>query len=155
MEKKGLNFLVGLAGIWLIWKLYTIGILHRIGFLAINSAIGSDLVFNTFSDTYGSTPLAVFAALLIDAIAVFGSLLVIVSSGLWDLLLQAGVFLNDLGITLKAYLSGYKKEVKEVQTIEENKENPLEIILLEVKAIRDSQIKLEEDVKLLKGENNE
>ena len=168
MENKGFNFLAGLGGLYLIWKLYTAGWLHRLGFLAINYTFGSDLVFNTFGDFgVGSTPLAIFAALIIDAITIFGSLLVLALSGIWSILLQAGSYLQDLFAMLREYLKKYINKntpvvivepIKEENTsiIKENvKETVVEVILEEIKKIRDSQAKLEEDVKILKGETNE
>jgi hypothetical protein len=156
MDKKGLNFLAGLGGLWLLWKIYSIGWFHKIGFLAVNYAVGSDLS----ESTYSSTPLALLAALLIDAIAVFGSLLIISFSGLWDLLLQGGSFFQDLLVTLKEYLEGFKKDIpikEDVKDLEPVKEdiNPLEVILLEIKNLGEQQKNLQVEIEKLKDKPNE
>lgn len=170
MDKKGLNFLAGLGGLWLLWKVYSIGWFHKVGFLAINHTIGSELVYSSY-DTYGSTPLALFAALLIDAIAVFGSLIIISCSGLWDLLLKAGSFFKDLLVTLKAYLDSFKKDIPKPDVVKdpvlepiepeepvkpvEEELNPLEVILLEIKALGEQQKNLQVEIEKLKDKPNE
>lgn len=172
MENKGLNFLAGLGGLWLLWKLYSIGWLHAVGFLAIDSTFGTDLSYNcagVFSgdQLFGVTPLALFASLLIDAVAVFGALLIVVASGIWQLFMQIGSYLKDLFDTLKEYLEGFRKNVvpnvtktdsevvqEVVQEVvseakNETEESPLEIILLEIKGIKDRQLDLLETQKML------
>jgi hypothetical protein len=183
MENKGLNFLAGLGGLWLLWKLYSIGWLHAVGFLAIDSTFGTDLSYNcagVFSgdQLFGVTPLALFASLLIDAVAVFGALLIVVVSGLWQLAMQLGAYLKDLSITLKEYLDGFRKDVvpdpipnvdpvvvpdvkpevepevesevlQEVKDKVVTEESPLEIILLEIQGIKTRQVDLLETQKIL------
>lgn len=167
MENKGLNFLAGLGGLWLIWKLYSIGWFHTIGFLAINTAFGSSLVYHG-DVLYNTTPLALLAALLIDAVAIFGSLLIIFASGIWDILLYGGKYLADLTVTLKEYLEDFRKDVTPaplpvdpvdpvdsdpVNPVEEEL-NPLEVILLEIKTISDNQKSLVETQIMLNENQN-
>ena len=181
MENKGLNFLAGLGGLWLLWKLYSIGWLHAMGFLAMGAVFGSELSYNycssgffTGDQLYGVTPLALFASLLIDAVAVFGALLIVVVSGLWQLAMQLGAYLKDLSITLKEYLDGFRKDVvpdpipnvdpvvvpdvkpevesevlQEVKDKVVTEESPLEIILLEIQGIKTRQVDLLETQKIL------
>lgn len=164
MENKGLNFLAGLGGLWLLWKLYSIGWLHAMGFLAMGTIFGSELLYNycgseffTGDQLYGVTPLALFASLLIDAVAVFGALLIVVISGIWQLAVQFGLYLKDLSITLKEYLEGFRKSVtpdvvkldSDVKDKVKIEESPLEIILLEIQGIKTRQIDLLETQKTL------
>lgn len=172
MDKKGLNFLVGLGGLWLLWKFYSIGWLHKVGFLAIDYTVNSNLV-NSYSlgeDVYMTTPLALFATLLIDIIAVFGSLIILSVSGIWELLMQSGSFFQDLLKTLKDYLDGFKKEipiplpepvkdpvnpdnvVPEITPEVKENINPLEIILLELKSLNEKQNILNNNQTILKDE---
>lgn len=118
MENKGLNFLAGLGGLWLLWKLYSIGWLHALGFMTMGLVFGTELSYDycssgvfTGDQLYGVTPLALFASLVIDAIAIFGSLLIVVGSGIWQLAMQVGSYLKDLFITLKEYLENFRKDV--------------------------------------------
>lgn len=160
MEKKGLNFLAGLGGLWLIWQLYITGWLHTVGFLTINYATGQELFYD---GTYSVTPLALFGSLVIDAIAILGSLLIVLVTGLWQVLTEFGYYLKDLFIVLKDYLDGFKSEMSKKDTVvtpvkEDEKEdensvtvkdpveerlNPLQVILLELKSIKEKQELLE------------
>lgn len=168
MENKGLNFLAGLGGLWLLWKLYSIGWLHAAGFLAMGMVFGNDISYNycgseffTGDQLYGVTPLALFASLAIDAVAILGALLIVVASGIWQLTMQIGSYLKDLFITLKEYLENFRKDVTpdtvepdpevdpEVKDEVKVEESPLEIILLEIQGIKTRQVDLLETQKML------
>jgi hypothetical protein len=162
MEKKGLNFLVGLGGLWLLWKIYSMGWLHKVGFLAIDYCANTSLASE---EAYSTTPLALFATLLIDAVAVFGSLLILFTTGIWELLMQAGGFIQDMIVALKEYLETFKKDIPaplpkpakdesevSVDNSVEKDINPLEVILLELKSLSEKQEKIVENQNLLKTE---
>lgn len=168
MEKKGLNFLVGLGGLWLLWWLYSAGFLHKVGFLAIDYSLNTQLLtyssLETFNEPYMNTPLALFATLLIDVVAVFGSLLILFTSGIWDLLMQGGGFFQDMLVSLKAYLETFKKEIPtplpepvkdeteippEIPLDPVKEINPLEVILLELKSLGEKQEKIAESQAIL------
>jgi hypothetical protein len=113
-EKKGLNFLVGIFVIWLIYKLYTLGILHTIGFMTFNYATGSELVYSP--NSYTVTPLATFVSLIIESITILGYLSVIVSSGIWSIIVTSSGYLNDLFRTVSVYLKDYSQNFKKTNT---------------------------------------
>lgn len=125
MDKKGLNFIVGIGGIWLIWRLWSTGFLHSVGFMAVNSTMGTQelqMTYSAYGDVTYGTPLAAFAAVLIDSVAIFGSVLVMLLTGLWQ---TSGVFfayLGDLFALLRFYIDKYmnKNEVKTEEEIVED-----------------------------------
>lgn len=160
MNNKGLNFIVGVGGLWLLWKLWSSGILASIGFMTVGAAFNQDLMYCMQDGTvYADTPLAAFAALFIDAIAVFGSLLIMVSTGLWDLLMSGGGFLSDLAVKLKSYLESYLPEEEKVEdTTEDTKEDSskseevslssiIKSILVSIKEMQSKQESIEEKLK--------
>lgn len=93
-ENKGYNFLVGILGLWLLYMAYSHGLLHQIGFMAINKVQSTQLVYG--DSTTSTTPLAVFANFLIEAVTAFGYLLILISSGLWSGGLVAAKYIKDL-----------------------------------------------------------
>ena len=109
MKDKGFNFIVGLVGLFVIWKLWSSGFLHEIGFMAVGYLEGTQVVYGSGQLAYGDTILGVFAALLMDAIAVFGALLWMLLTGLWDILLKGSYALKDMFQTLRVYLEEMKK----------------------------------------------
>lgn len=156
MNNKGLNFIVGVGGLWLLWKLWSSGILASIGFMTVGAAFNQDLMYCMQDGTvYTDTPLAAFAALFIDAIAVFGSLLIMVSTGLWDLLMSGGGFLSDLAVKLKSYLESYLPEEEKVEDTKEDSSKSEEVslssiiksILVSIKEMQSKQESIEEKLK--------
>lgn len=171
MENKGFNFLVGIGGLWLLWKLYTTGWLHRIGFMSLSYMTGEDYsymncgVFEichngvcTGGQAYSITPLAAFASLVIDAIAIFGSLLIMLATGLWDVAMYLGLYLKDMFVTLNEYLKDYTKKsekpedkIEEVEVVEETEpklEEPsaLEVILVTLKDLQENQKEMRKEL---------
>ena len=172
MEKKGFNFLVGLATLWIIWQLNSNGWLHRIGFMAVSYASGQELLYldvqcvevfnqgNMFRYSandlnYSVTPLAAFASLVIDFIAIIGSLTIMLLTGLWDGLVYLSEYLKDLFVLLKDRLDEYKKksteETKEEEKQEiiniESKPSVLEVVLLSIKELQEKFQSLELKIK--------
>lgn len=110
-KDKGFNFIVGLVGLFIIWKLYSSGFLHEIGFMALAQLEGDkEYMYGSGAKVYGDTILGVFAALLMDAIAIFGALTWMILTGLWDLILKGSVALKDLFETLRVYLKEMSKK---------------------------------------------
>jgi len=145
-NKKGLHFIVGIAGLWLLWWLYSHGVLHYIGFLSFEVA-GYHLPYTFGGDTY-TTPLATFASLIIDTITVLGYLIIIASSGIWDFLMVASKYLQDLFSKLREYLKVYVQKNKEEAVLpKETEKNILEVILESIKDIQEKQDKLELKIK--------
>lgn len=175
-DKRGLNFIVGITGLWVLWKLYWSGWLHRIGLMTVSYATGQDFTvlldghMETFSggelvaidQSYGVTPLAAFASLIIDAVVIFGSLIIMLATGIWELCMYLGTILKDLFERLSEYLQEYKnkkkndkptpkpspvekdKRDKEVET--EAGVNPVEVILLSIKELQKQQEDLQEQI---------
>lgn len=165
-EKKGLNFLVGIGVLVVIYKIYTLGIFHQFGFMAVNYATGSNIDFNPMATrgTLSDTPVASFASLMVDLVTILGYLATIVMSGIWDALIVVGKYTKDLFDVLRVYLQNYTKTKTEPVTpvektdvsVESNKipvevpmvqEKPaLQIILETLKELRDRQAILEEKI---------
>ncbi len=109
-EKKGFNFLVGIFSLWGLYKLYTLGVLHVIGFLAVNKLTGTDLTYS--SDLMTVTPIGIAISFIIELITLVGYLSILVSTGLWNLIVVLSGQVNDLFKTLLIYLKDYTSKTK-------------------------------------------
>lgn len=106
-ENKGLNFIVGMFSLWLLYLAYTNGILHQIGFMAVNDVTGYNLTYSQ-DETVTSTPLALFVNLAIEAISAIGSVCILVSSGLWSILLIGMKNVKEMLVNLTQYIKEMK-----------------------------------------------
>jgi hypothetical protein len=178
MDKKGLNFIVGLVALFVIFRMWSSGFLHDVGFLAVNNFSSQEISYkNTSGDFVYSTPLAVFMAIVIDLVAILGSLVVILLTGIWEILGLVTTYVRDMLLLLRDYINNYleerkkpKEEDKDIKedSLEDNKEevvveiqeqenlNPIVVIL---EAIREEQNKLsqlvedqQKDILKLKGD---
>jgi len=90
-DKRGFHFLVGLAVLWLGWRLYKAGII----FAAVAYATGVDVCGVYGEPVYADGPGAIIVAFLIEAIITIGWVMTLSVSGIWDGLLVLGRFVGD------------------------------------------------------------
>jgi len=83
-DKRGFHFLVGLAVLWLLWRLYAAGII----FQAVYYMIGDETVV-------ANGPGAIIVAFVIEAVITIGWVVTLLTSGIWDGLLVLGRFVSD------------------------------------------------------------
>lgn len=88
---RGFHFLVGLAVLWLGWRLYKAGII----FAAVAYATGVDVCGVYGDPAYASGPGAIIVAFAIEAIITIGWVMALSVSGIWDGLLVFGRFIGD------------------------------------------------------------
>jgi len=98
-ENRGFHFLVGLAVVWLFWRLLITGVLHDIGFLATGS-YGEQYAFRG--------PGAIIIAFFIEAIIAIGAVAVLVVTGTWEVIYQCGSLVRDAFAGLVMYLDEWK-----------------------------------------------
>lgn len=95
-SNRGFHFLIGIAVVWLFWRLLITGVLHDIGFLALSQ----EQAFRG--------PGAILIAFFIEAIIAIGAVAVLVVTGLWQAIYQAGVLVQDAFRMLVDYLSEWQ-----------------------------------------------
>lgn len=142
MDKKGLNFMVGVGALWLLWRLYSSGFLHDVGFMTINQVTGQEFSYSYSGDqVMYSTPIAAIAGVIIDLVTVLGGLIIVLLTGLWDVGKVAVTYTVDLFMMLKAYVDNYFNRDKE----EEQKPIPVptDPLLEIVKVIQKLETKLD------------
>jgi hypothetical protein len=83
-DKRGFHFLVGLAVLWLLWRLYAAGII----FQAVYYALGDETIV-------ANGPGAIIVAFIIEAVITIGWVVTLLTSGIWDGLLVLGRFVSD------------------------------------------------------------
>jgi hypothetical protein len=110
-EKRGFHFLVGLAVLWLLWRLYAAGII----FQAIAYAFGPDAVacYCTDGPIVASGPGAIIVAFAIEAIITIGWVVTLLVSGIWDGLVVLGRFVGDGFNTAHTYVKGGQAELSQ------------------------------------------
>jgi hypothetical protein len=111
-DKRGFHFLVGLAVLWLLWRLYAAGII----FQAVYYMIGDETVVS-------NGPGAIIVAFIIEAVITVGWVVTLLTSGIWDGLLVLGRFVSDgfgaaHSYAVKAQAEGEVAVVKESLTTE-------------------------------------
>lgn len=105
-EKRGFHFLVGLATLWLISRLYARGIF----FASVEYCTGVDICFGGPEvQTYGG-PGAIVVAAVIETIITIGWVATLVVSGIWDGLVIAGRFVSDGFGAAHTYVKGAQAE---------------------------------------------
>lgn len=121
-SNRGFHFLVGLAVIWLFWRLLITGVLHDIGFLAF----APEQAFRG--------PGAILVAFFIEAVIAIGAVAVLVTTGTWQVLYQCGVLIQDAFRMLVDYLSEWQvnrsakpetPKAKKEPVVESEASNPL------------------------------
>lgn len=75
-QRRGLDFLVGLAVLWLLWRLRADGVLFEVVAVARGDAVAN--------------PGALLTGFLIEAVIAIGAVTTLVVSGIWDALFLAG-----------------------------------------------------------------
>jgi hypothetical protein len=83
-DKRGFHFLVGLAVLWLLWRLYAAGIIFQV----VYYALGDETVV-------ANGPGAIIVAFVIEAVITIGWVVTLLTSGIWDGLLVLGRFVSD------------------------------------------------------------
>jgi len=111
-NKRGFHFLVGLAVLWLLWRLYAAGII----FQAVYYMIGDETVA-------ANGPGAIIVAFVIELILTLGWVTTLIVCGIWDGLLVLGRFVSDGFGAAHGYVTAAQKEgeaavVKESLTTE-------------------------------------
>lgn len=97
-SNRGFHFLIGIAVVWLFWRLLITGVLHDIGFLALSQ----EQAFRG--------PGAILIAFFIEAIIAIGAVAVLVVTGLWQAIYQAGVLVQDAFRMLVDYLAEWQSK---------------------------------------------
>lgn len=90
-SKRGFHFLVGIAALWLIWRLYSGGYFHDAGFLLAGMEVQTG-------------PGAIIVGVIIEFVITVGWVATLVASGLWGAAVEIGVLINDVFEQTKAYL---------------------------------------------------
>jgi hypothetical protein len=110
-EKRGFHFLIGLAVLWLLWRLYAAGII----FQAVAYAFGPDAVACYCQSTpiVASGPGAIIVAFAIEAIITIGWVVTLLVSGIWDGLVVLGGFVGDGFNTAHTYVKGGQVELSQ------------------------------------------
>jgi len=111
-DKRGFHFLVGLAVLWLLWRLYAAGIIFQV----VYYMIGDETVVS-------NGPGAIIVAFIIEAVITIGWVVTLLTSGIWDGLLVLGRFVSDgfgaaHGYVTAAQAEGEVAVVKESLTTE-------------------------------------
>lgn len=91
MERRGLNFLVGLAVLWLLWRLRADGLLCHAAAFAAGEPV--------------SNPGALITGFVIEAVIAVGAVTTLVASGIWDALFLAGGQASGALQVFRDYLS--------------------------------------------------
>lgn len=101
-DNRGLHFLIGVAVVWLFWRLLITGVLHDIGFLAIQE----EQAFRG--------PGAIVVAFVLEALIAIGAVSVLLVSGLWDAAYAMGVLVKDAFTMGTEYLAAWQLERKPI-----------------------------------------
>lgn len=90
-ERRGLHFLVGLAVLWMLWRLRADGLLFHAAAYAAGEPVGN--------------PGALITGFLIEAVIAVGAVTTLVLSGIWDALYLAGGQASGAMQQIRGYLS--------------------------------------------------
>ena len=121
-SNRGFHFLIGIAVVWLFWRLLITGVLHDIGFLALSQ----EQAFRG--------PGAILIAFFIEAIIAIGAVAVLVVTGLWQAIYQAGALVQDAFRMLVDYLAEWQSSketpddeapVEDIKPVSTESANPL------------------------------
>ena len=116
---RGFHFLIGIAVVWLFWRLLITGVLHDVGFLALSQ---EQQAFRG--------PGAILIAFVIEAVIAIGAVAVLVTTGLWQAIYQMGVLVQDAFRMLVGYLAEWQtnRDTKPAKTPEPSQqlEQPVE-----------------------------
>jgi len=104
-DKRGFHFLVGLAVLWLLWRLYAAGIIFQV----VYYALGDETVV-------ANGPGAIIVAFVIEAIITIGWVSTLLLSGIWDGLLVLGRFVSDGFGAAHSYVTAAQAEGDTVTT---------------------------------------
>jgi len=113
-EKRGFHFLVGLAALWFLWRLYAAGII----FQTVALVLGPESVACYCDDgnVVASGPGAIIVAVIIEAVITIGWVITLAVSGIWDGLLVLGRFIGDGFGAAHGYVKGAQTEATPVVT---------------------------------------
>jgi hypothetical protein len=104
-DKRGFHFLVGLAVLWLLWRLYAAGII----FQAVYYMIGDETVV-------ANGPGAIIVAFVIELILTLGWVTTLIVCGIWDGLMVLGRFVSDGFGAAHGYVTAAQAEGDTVTT---------------------------------------
>lgn len=114
-DKRGFHFLVGIAMLWFLWRLYAAGII----FQAVAYMLGPDAVacYCNHGFVVANGPGAIIVAFVIEAIITVGWVVTLTVSGIWDGLVVLGRFVSDGFSAAHAYAKGAQAEAATIGDI--------------------------------------
>ena len=146
MKNRGFHFLIGLATLWLTWRLYQSGVLHDCGFLMSGVPVSKG-------------PGAVLVSFAIEFVIAVGAVATLVITGLWDAIVTIGGLLQDVLRGGRTYLLSVARErqavAREKNPPEKKPPTEREALLLTLKAQREELDELQREMSALRGDKQE